>query len=251
MRTLGATVVCLLLVFQSACVTTESDPVEISLDEAAKANLQLGANYLQKGDLAMARDKLEKAVKQDPKLASARTYLAILYERIDEPKLAEQNYKEAVKLAPNNPDIANTYGGYLCRTGERREGIEYFRKAAGNALYRTPEVAYTNAAICALGIPDAAQAETFLRQALEANPRYREALLRLAILSYDTDRPLQARAFLERFHAAGPATRDSLSLGVRVETALGDTAAAEEYRQRLRVEFPDQAALPGAARGLT
>jgi len=250
MRTLRATVVCLLLVSQWACVTTETKPVQISLDDAAKANLALGANYLQKGDLAMARDKLEKAAKQDPKLPEARTYLAILYERIGEPKLAEENYRAAVRLAPDSPDVENTYGGYLCRTGKRREGIKYFEQAGNNALYRTPEVAFTNAAVCAMGIPDLVEAENFLRKALDANPKYREALLRLAILSYDTDRALQARAFLQRFHAAGPATRDSLALGIRVETALGDSAAADEYRQRLKTEFPDQAALSDAPRDL-
>jgi len=250
MRTLGAIAVCWLLIFSAACVTHETEPVKISLDEAARANLALGANYLQKGDLAMAREKLEKAVKQDPKLPEARTYMGILYERIGEPELAEENYKAAVRLAPNNPDVENTYGGYLCRTGKRREGIKYFKEAGDNALYRTPEVAYTNAAVCAMGIPDLVEAETFLRKALEANPRYREALLRLAMLSYDTDRPMQARAFLQRFHAAGPATRDSLSLGVQVETALGDQAAADEYRKRLQAEFPDQATLFEAARGL-
>jgi len=239
-----------LLIFSAACVTHETEPVKISLDEAARANLALGANYLQKGERAMAREKLEKAVKQDPKLPEARTYMGILYERIGEPKLAEENYREAVRLAPNNPDVENTYGGYLCRTGKRREGIKYFKEAGDNALYRTPEVAYTNAAVCAMGIPDLVAAESFLRKALEANPKYREALLRLAMLSYDTDRPMQARAFLQRFHAAGPATRDSLSLGVKVETALGDQAAAEEYRKRLQAEFPDQATLLEAARGL-
>ena len=33
---------------------------------------------------------------------------------------------------------------------------------------------------------------------------------------------------------------DSLSLGVRVETALGDQVAAEAYRERLRNEFPHE-----------
>mgnify|MGYP001549499811 FL=1 len=136
--------------------------------------------------------------------------------------------------------MANSYGGYLCRTGEREKGLEYFRQAGENALYRTPEVAFTNAAVCALGIPDLKTAERFLRRALEANPTFREALLRLSVLSLDTDRPLQARAFLERFHSAGPATIDSLSLGVRIESALGDEVAAEAYRQRIRDEFPEE-----------
>ena len=140
---------------------------------------------------------------------------------LGEQKLADENYRAALKLAPKNPDVANSYGGYLCRTGEREKGLEYFRQAGENALYRTPEVAFTNAAVCALGIPDLKTAERFLRRALEANPTFREALLRLSVLSLDTDRPLQARAFLERFHSAGPATIDSLSLGVRIESALG------------------------------
>ncbi|MGD2032929.1 MAG: type IV pilus biogenesis/stability protein PilW [Gammaproteobacteria bacterium] len=239
-RTVSAIFVGLLLLAQSACVTTETNPVEVSLEDAAKANLQLGANYLQRGELELAREKLEKAVDQDPKLPGARIYLAILYERIGEQKLADENYRAALKLAPKNPDVANSYGGYLCRTGEREKGLEYFRQAGENALYRTPEVAFTNAAVCALGIPDLKTAERFLRRALEANPTFREALLRLSVLSLDTDRPLQARAFLERFHSAGPATIDSLSLGVRIESALGDEVAAEAYRQRIRDEFPEE-----------
>lgn len=253
MKKLGAAVVGLLLAMQSACVTVTDDdpPVKVSLDDAARANVALGANYLQKGDLNMAREKLEKAADQDPKLPEARVYLALLYERINEPKKAKENYRAAVRLAPGNPDVDNAYGGYLCRHDERREGIKYFVKAGGNALYRTPEVAYTNAAVCAMGIPDLVAAEEFLRKALDANPRYRAALLQLAMLSYDTDRAMQARAFLERFHSAGPATRESLNLGVRVETALGNSAAAEEYQQRLQAEFPDSAALSPNFPGLT
>jgi len=226
-RTLRAIFIGVLLIGQTACITTETNPVEVSLEDAARANLQLGANYLQRGELELARDKLEKSVSQDPKLPTARVYLAIVYERIGEQKKADENYRAALKLAPNNPDVANSYGGYLCRTDRREEGLEYFRRAGENVLYRTPEVAFANAAV--------------LRRALEVNPMYREALLRLAVLSLDTDRPLQARAFLERFHAVGKPTQDSLSLGVRIESALGDEVAAEAYRKQLSVEFPDEA----------
>ena len=39
MRTLGASIVCLLLVLQAACVSTETEPVKVSLDDAAKGVL--------------------------------------------------------------------------------------------------------------------------------------------------------------------------------------------------------------------
>ena len=73
--------------------------------------------------------------------------------------------------------------------------------------------------------------------------------MRIANLSLDTDRPLQARAFLERFHTAGPATADSLAMAARAEAALGDETAAESYRRRLRDEFPQSKGSLGATGG--
>ena len=78
----GYTVLAVLMTLLAACIQTQSNPREVSLEDAARANLQLGASYLQRGQLERAREKLEKAVSQDPKLASARTYLAVLYERL-------------------------------------------------------------------------------------------------------------------------------------------------------------------------
>jgi type IV pilus assembly protein PilF len=247
----ASSVVVLVAVSMTACVQTQTNPVEVSLEDAARANLQLGASYLQRGQLELAREKLEKAVSQDPKLASARTYLAVLYERIGENDAADKEYRAALRLAPRDPAVANTYGGYLCRTDRRRDGIKYFIKAGENPLYQTPAVAFTNAGVCARAIPDNELAEAYLRRALAADPTYREALLRLAILGLDTGKPLQARAFLERFHAAGPATADSLVLGIRAETALGDERTAETYRRRLREEFPQRAETMGLLGGGT
>jgi len=237
-RTAGPIVGLLASITLAACVSTEIEPVQTSDKDAARYNTQLGANYLQRGDLELAREKLEKAVKQDPDLAAARSYLGVLYERIDEPEKAGHEYRAAVRLAPDSPDILNTYGGYLCRNGRRDEGIQYFVKAARNPLYRTPEAALTNAGVCARGIPDYAASEEYFRLALARVPGYREALIQLADLNYDTEDYLEAQAFLERFLQYGDATADALILGARIEAAQGNGRAAAEYRQRLRTEFP-------------
>ena len=239
-RTLIGAVVAVLVTL-TGCVSTEVNPVEKSDTDAARYNTQLGATYLQRGELELAREKLEKAVKQDPDLASARGYLGVLYERIDEPEKADREYRAAVRLAPDSPDILNTYGGYLCRNGRREEGIGYFLRAARNPLYRTPQAALTNAGVCARGIPDHAAAEEYFRQALARVPGYREALIQLADLNYVTSDYLQAQAFLERFLQYGEATPDALILGARIEDAQGNGRAAAEYRERLRTEFPAEA----------
>jgi len=229
---------CLIL---TGCITTQTNPVEVSLDDASKANMQLGVAYLQRNELALAREKLEKAVDQDPKLADARAYLGLVYERIGNQKDASRQYAAAVRLAPDDPSIINTYGGFLCRTNERAEGIKHFLRAARNPLYRTPEVAYLNAAVCARGIPDLEAAETYLRDALAVNQSNTDALFQLANLSLETQRALQARAFLQRYHSVGPATADSLALGVMIETELGDHEATMAMFEELARLYPDRA----------
>lgn len=223
------------------CISTEIDPVETSPTEAAKANLQLGVAYMRRNELRLAREKLEKAVAQDPELPSIRAYLGVLYERLGETKDANTQYRMAVRLAPKDPYVLNTYGGFLCRTGERKKGIEYLLKAAESPLYSTPEAAYVNAATCARGIPDLDLTSDYLRKALRVDPYFRDALLQLAELSLETGQALQARAFIQRFEDAGPATAESLILGADAETELGDEAAASAFIKRLEIEFPDRA----------
>lgn len=226
-------------VLLSGCVSTEPKGPETSPEDAAKVNLQLGAQYLQRGDLALARDKLKKAVELDPDLVGAQLTLGLVYERAGESDKAYTHYREAVSLAPDDPNVLNSYGGYLCRRDEREEGLEYFEKAARTPFYRNPQTAWSNAGVCARGIPDPERAEAFFRLALDKDPRYPEALLQMADLSLGNGNALASRAFLQRYEAVAPWGPDSLWLAVRVERSLGDYGAAGDYARRLRSDYPD------------
>ena len=235
MRKLWITLLAATLV---ACASTTSND-KVSDKDAARYNVQLGMNYLQRGDLESAREKLERAAQQDPTLPAAHAALGILYERVGDPRRAGDHLRRAARLAPEDPSMLNSYGGFLCRRGDRAEGIRHFEMAAANAYYRTPEAALTNAGVCARGIPDVATAEAFLRRALDINRNYAEALLQIADLSLETDRALQARAFIQRYEGIASPTPFSLDLGRRIELLAGDTSAADEYSQRLRNEYPE------------
>ena len=126
MKARATGVLLLLSVLVAGCITTSDVSNEKNDDDAAMYNTQLGANYLQRGLLDQAREKLEKAVVQDPGLASAHIYLAVLYEQIDEQKLAGKQYRAAVRLNPRDPFVLNANGGYLCRNDKRREGVKSF-----------------------------------------------------------------------------------------------------------------------------
>lgn len=217
-----------------ACVTS----TEVDLDEAARINTQLGADYLRSGNIARAVDKLQKAVEQNPAYAPARATLALAYAARGDAEGAERTFKEALRLQPDNPQTMNNFGVFLCARGRREEAVGYFLRAAKTPGYDTPAAAYANAGGCLRGThPE--QAETYLREALRIRADYPDALSQLAWISATRKDFLRARGFLQRYEDSGARmTAEMLWIGARAEAALGDAQAARRYRERLLTEFP-------------
>ena len=228
-----------LLGILSGCVTTsQNTSFESSQQEAARVNATLGWRYMQQGNFDLAMEKLQRALQQDPNSKDAHNSIALLYDRLGDDKAADRHYKLALKNSANDPVVLNLYGVFLCRHEKFEDAEEKFLAAARNRVYRTPEAAYANAGVCQRSVPDLAKAEEYFREALRSNPRYGQALWQLADLSFQQQRYLQARAFLQRFMTQSKPTPESLWLGVRVERALGQTELANEYAQTLRRDFP-------------
>jgi len=208
---------------------------------AAKYNMQLGIAYLKDGEVQLAREKIDKALKQNPHDADVQTAAGLLYEALGEMDTADHHYSEALHIDPKNPDKENNYGQFLCRRGRYDKGEKLLEAAAKSPLYTTPQVAYTNAAICARTAGKLDQSEQYLRSALSLSPNYPDALLQLADLSFTRGNLLQARDLLARFFQVSSRTPDALLLGVKVERAAGDYRAAEDYATQLRKDFPGSA----------
>jgi type IV pilus assembly protein PilF len=218
---------------------TSPDP----LIEAARINARLAMEYMKRDQLSVARDKVERALALNPKDQTVQLAAGLVYERLLDTKRAEKHFRLALRADAESPEAQNALGAFLCRHREFAKGEALFLKAAGNPLYRTPEVAYTNAGVCARSAAAPERAEKYLRQALTVNALYPETFVQLAGVLHDRGNHLQARAFLERFLAVEPATPDVLLLGHQIEMALNDRAAATAFGERLRKEFPDSVQL--------
>lgn len=206
--------------------------------EAAKLQVQLAQEYLKTGRLDVARDRLKRALEIDPYSPEAHTVSGFLNETIGDPMKAELHYRRATELQPKDGNMANNFANFLCRQNRFSESELVFRRAIADPYYKTPEVALTNAGMCAKSAGDLEQAEAYLRQALERRPDYSPALFPMARVLHERGDHMRARAFLQRYESTETASAEALLLGVRIEQALGDQSSAEEYRRRLQNAYP-------------
>ena len=211
--------------------------------DASNYNMQLGMAYLNQGDLGLAKEKLDRAVAENPGDPNVHSAMAMLQDRLGHPELADKEFKAALNLGPRSPDILNNYAVYLCRTGRTDEGVKSFEEAAHNALYRTPEAAYTNAGVCLRGAKRDTQAGMSFQRALQVKPNFAEAAYQLADLDFQRGEVQDARDTVDRFMSSFDATPDLLLLGVRITRKQGDRLAEEKFARKLRLDFPasDQA----------
>jgi len=206
--------------------------------DASNYNMQLGMAYLNQGDLGLAKEKLDRAVVENPGDPNVHSAMAMLQDRLGHPDQADKEFKAALSLGPRNPDVLNNYAVYLCRSGRVDDGVKAFEEAAHNALYRTPEAAYTNAGVCLRGAKRDTQAAMSFRKALRVKPNFAEAAYQLADLDFRRGEIKDARETVDQFIGAFEPTPDLLLVGVQIARKQGDRMAEEKFARKLRMDFP-------------
>lgn len=205
----------------------------------AREMIGLATQRLTSGDLAEADKLVRKVLRLDPGAVDAYTLLGAIESARGNQEAAGAHYRRATDLAPQDGDVLNNYGAWLCANGYPAESLVWLDRAMAAPAAGPRASALANAGRCALRSGQFERAEQDLRKALELDPVHPGALQDLAALSYEQGRLMQARAFAQRRLAAAPADASVLQLAIRIEQGLGDRAAASRYQQRLRAEFPE------------
>lgn len=206
---------------------------------AAEINTRLGIGYLERGQLQVAMEKLETALRHDPQHVPAHLSLAMIHERLGDDASAERHYRAADRLAPEDGGTQNAYGVFLCRQQDYREADAHFLTATRDPFYGTPEVAWANAGVCARRAGRLEDATEYLRQALDIDSRNPDALYQLADIYLSQGEAFRARAFLQRLESLGSRDPATLLLGFQIESSLGNRDLARQYADSLERDYPD------------
>ncbi len=218
---------------------------ETNMQKASKINVQLGIGYYQRNNLEQANVKLVKALRQDPNSSQAHHAYAVLQNRFLEKEKAEKHFRKAIELDPENSEALTNYGAFLCQDGRYLQAEKMFLQAVQNPLYKNPEVAYTNAAVCLRKLKDdkkhLPRVKKYLQKALGQKNNFPPALLNMAEVSLDEKNYDFARLYLDRYHLVSKPSARSLWLAIQNELAAGHTHKAAEFAKQLEQDFPDSA----------
>jgi type IV pilus assembly protein PilF len=206
----------------------------------ARVHTELAGLYFERGNQAVALEELRMAVASDSSYAPAYGLFGLVYMELKENSLAEENFQRAMRLSPNDPDIAHNYGQFLCGSSREADSVKYFIQAIRNPLYASPWRSYSAAGVCTLRANpnNTKEAEEFFVRALKIEPDEPTAMLKLAQIRYRQGNLDDARKMVTRYNKLVSPNAESLWLALRVERRLGERVAEQSYANQLRRRYP-------------
>lgn len=233
--------IALYVLFLSGCVSVSS--TKASPSEITKAHVNLSAEYYRLGRMEPALAAAKKAVAADDESVAANSMLALIYQTLEEPALAEAHFVKATEYVLDDTSefgrVHNNYAVFLCRNDRFLDAETHFLLAANNKLYRTPQGAYENAGVCFLKKGKVKEAVTYFRKALALSPNMPRSLFALAKAQYNAGKYLSARRYFQRYHAVSAGSAQSLYMAMTVERKLGEAEQALRIKTELKKRFPD------------
>ncbi len=181
---------------------------------------------------ARAITAARRALALDSTLATAHMSLAMAHEHAFDWGPAEQAFRTALALDPNDAELRVQYGRFLSYTGRLTAGLEQFRQAKVLDPFSAVASSWTANILRLLGSTDSALAES--RRALEldstsANAAHAAATARLAAGDYSA-----AQAYARRL----PPTRQWFASAAYIHAAVGDTATARTILRQIEADQP-------------
>jgi type IV pilus assembly protein PilF len=203
----------------------------------AKIRLELAVNYFQSKQGKIALDEVNNALAADNSFPEAHILKGLILMEALQMTAADDSFKQALRLAPNDADANNTYGWFLCQSGHESQSFALFNKAAATPFYATPAKPLQNAGICATQQKNYALAESYLQRAQEQDPTLLSVSYHLAQLYLKMKDAPRANVYSNKVLMAFKPTAETLWLGIRSAHLAKDLTTQNRLSQTLKAEF--------------
>ena len=232
------TTVLLGLMMLAGCAAVQDSPPGWGNNQRVELYTRLGLGYMEQNRLSASLEALEQALAIAPQDSAANHAMALLRFKLSEPAEARRRFRISLASDPGNFGARNDFGTVLCELGAWADGIQQFRQALDDPFNTAAYRSQFGLGVCLMGVSDLIGAQDQFRAALVSRPNSGAILYQCAVVSFNLGENLSTRAFLERYFGTGPASADSLLLGVRNEQKLGAKDLVAQYASKLRSDYP-------------
>ena len=231
----------LMLSVLTGCVTDKAfpEPEKKPPEERAKIHADLAGNYLQRGQIDVAIEEVEKSLELDSNNKPANYIMALVQIKLNKPEKSEAYFKKAVKEPDPLPSAQHDYANFLCREGEYKKAEDLYKDLLANVLYKNRARLLSNIGACFFKQEKYREAENAFRQSLQMNPNLPDTLLLMTRISFIKGKPLETRGWYSRYFQIGAkGGPEILYIAYKTEKELGDKNAAASYALKLRSKYP-------------
>ena len=218
-------------------VKTDSDQTEA--DRRAAVRLELAQGYFSRGQFNTALDELKLALQAKPEMREAVNLRGLIYAAMGDFPLAEETFRRALAIYPNDADTLHNYGWFLCQQQRWQTADALFDQALGQSLYRAPARTLLAKGVCEARAGRSLVAEKTLSRAFELDPASPVIAVNLSEILFRNGELERARFYAKRVNdQPDQLNAQSLWLQLRIERRLGRVGAVEDLSLMMRRKFP-------------
>lgn len=238
-------VLALIAMSVSACVTerTGGYTADVSDEVALRNYLQLALSYLNNNDLVNTRRHLANAAAIDPESAEMFGIWGLLYAREGDLDVAEENFQKALRLDSSGALTRNNYAAFLFSNGRYEEAYEELEIVVSDINYVGRPQAFENLGLVALRLGRQEDARNSFTRAVQLDQNRYLALTELIEMALNRSDIAEAQRYynsiltLQQFYGLAPNPRNLLQ-GIRLAESQGNTAQASTLGAQLATAFP-------------
>jgi len=222
------------------CVTVDDGkgPKVATPETRVQAQLDLARGYLEKREWTRARPALERALEIAPRSSEAHELMALLCQEEGEPKLAEAEFKTALRYDPTSARALNNYGSFLYKIGRFADARTELKKATRDVGYAKRAQVYENLGATELKLGNVPAAEEAFQRALSLDSSLPRATLEMAEVAYNRGNFIESQQYYDGYLKLARQTPRSLWLGIRLSRKLDNRDTLASYALLLKNLYP-------------